>query len=192
MIEPHLLVIPSVPVWLQDNTFIFDRKFYDGMALYAQKWPGKVSSLMSTTTALLPDFGIIKKTEKELPFRCLTIEAEELIGEEHLKGASIVLASGDAYNQLHISNLCRKMKIKCVYVIEYIPETRYQIASLSTNNPLVKLRRFFTSGIMKKREFLHFSLLMGFSLTELLLIMNTTASKIIFYISTPASIADTV
>lgn len=113
------------------------------MALYAQKWPGKVSSLMSTTTALLPDFGIIKKTEKELPFRCLTIEAEELIGEEHLKGASIVLASGDAYNQLHISNLCRKMKIKCVYVIEYIPETRYQIASLSTNNPLVKLRRFF-------------------------------------------------
>jgi colanic acid/amylovoran biosynthesis glycosyltransferase len=143
LIEPHLLIIPSVPVWLQGNTLIFDRKFYDGMALYAEKWPGKVSCLMSTSTALLPDFGIIKKTDKELPFKCLTIDKTEFIGTEHLKGASLVLASGDAYNQLHISELCRQMKIKCVYVIEYIPETRYQIAALSTNNPLIKLRRFF-------------------------------------------------
>ena len=142
MKEPHLLVIPSVPVWLQDNALSFDRKFYDGMALYAQKWPGKVSCLMTSTSSPLPDFGIVTKTDNELPFTCKTIEKSVLITAEHLKGASLVLASGDSYDQLHISGLCRKEQIKCVYVIEYIPETRYQIAALSSNNPVIKLRRF--------------------------------------------------
>jgi colanic acid/amylovoran biosynthesis glycosyltransferase len=140
--EPHLLVIPSVPVWPQGNGLSFDRKFYDGMVLYAQKWPGKVSCLMTSSSSHLPDFGIVTKTDKELPFTCRIIDKGSLITTEHLKCASLVLASGDSYDQLHISGLCRKEQIKCVYVIEYIPETRYQIVSLSSNNPVVKLRRF--------------------------------------------------
>ncbi len=158
MKKPHLLIIPSVPVWQQGNVLIFDRKFYDGMALYVQKWPGKVSCLMETTTSQLPEFGATKKTASELPFRCITIGQGEVVNTEHLKGVSLVLASGDAHNQLHISGLCRKEKIKCVYVIEYIPETRYQIASLSTRNPLVKLRRFFYIWHHEKKRVAAFQL----------------------------------
>ncbi len=158
MKEPHLLIIPSVPVWQQGNGLIFDRKFYDGMALYVQKWPGKVSCLMETTTSQLPEFGATKKTASELPFRCITIEPGEVVNAEHLKGVSLVLASGDAHNQLHISGLCRTEKIKCVYVIEYIPETRYQIAALSTRNPLVKLRRFFYIWQHEKKRVAAFQL----------------------------------
>jgi colanic acid/amylovoran biosynthesis glycosyltransferase len=159
--EPHLLVIPSVPVWLHGNALSFDRKFYDGMALYAQKWPGKVSCLMVTTTAQLPDFGVVTKTDNELPFTCRTIEKSGLITAEHLKGASLVLASGDSYDQLHISELCRTEKIKCVYVIEYIPETRYQIASLSSKNPIVTLRRFFYIWSYEKKRVSAFQLADG-------------------------------
>jgi colanic acid/amylovoran biosynthesis glycosyltransferase len=159
--EPHLLVIPSVPVWLQGNALSFDRKFYDGMALYAQKWPGNVSCLMAATTSPLPDFGVITKTDTELPFTCITMSKNALITTEHLKGASLVLASGDSYDQLHISELCRKEKIKCVYVIEYIPETRYQIASLSTRNPMIKLRRFFYIWSHEKKRRAAFQLADG-------------------------------
>jgi colanic acid/amylovoran biosynthesis glycosyltransferase len=159
--EPHLLIIPSVPVWLQGSDLIFDRKFYDGMLLYTQKWPGKVSCLMATTTAPLPEFGAIKKTHHDLPFTCITIDKDELIDAEHLKGASLVLASGDSYDQLHISGLCKKEKIKCVYVIEYIPETRYQIASLSAQNPFIKLRRFLYIWQYEKKRVSAFQLADG-------------------------------
>jgi colanic acid/amylovoran biosynthesis glycosyltransferase len=156
--EPHLLIIPSVPVWQQGKSLIFDRKFYDGVTLYAQKWPGKVSCLMETTTSQFPEFGAINKTTQELPFSCITIEKGELINTEHLKDASLVLASGDSHDQLHISRLCRKAKIKCVYVIEYIPETRYQIAALSSRNLLVRLRRFFYIWQHEKKRIAAFQL----------------------------------
>ena len=161
MKEPHLLVIPSVPVWLRGNVLSFDRKFYDGMALYAQKWPGKVSCLMATSTSALPEFGVITKTDKELPFTCATLDKSALITAEHLKGASLVLASGDSFDQLHISKLCRTGKVKCVYVIEYIPETRYQIASLSSDNPIVKLRRFYYIWSQEKKRLSAFKLADG-------------------------------
>ena len=75
------------------------------MALYAQKWPGKVSCLMETTTSQLPEFGAIKKTAPELPFSCITMKEGDVVNTEHLKGVSLVLASGDSHNQLHISGL---------------------------------------------------------------------------------------
>ena len=143
MKEPHLIITPSVPAWKSDNALIFDRKFYDGMLLYTQKWPGKLSCVISLSSEKLPEFGTVTINTNELPFKCITLAENQLITAEHLKDASIVLASGDADNQLHLSKLCKQENIKCVYIIEYIPETRYQIASLSTSNPIVKLRRFF-------------------------------------------------
>ena len=139
----HLVITPSVPAWKTNNALIFDRKFYDGMLLYTEKWPGKITCIITLSSAKLPEFGIATINDSELPFECITLNANEPITAHHLQGASIVLASGDSDNQLHLSKLCRKENIKCVYIIEYIPETRYQIAALSTKNPIVKLRRLF-------------------------------------------------
>ena len=138
----HLAITPSVPVWKSGNLLIFDLKFYNGMLLYVEKWPGDVSCIISLSTEPLPEFGVITISYIELPFKCITLIEKELITAAHLQGVSIVLASGDSDNQLHLSKLCKKENIKCVYIIEYIPETRYQIAALSTSNPIVKLRRF--------------------------------------------------
>jgi len=138
----HLLIIPSVPVWENGDILSFDRKFYDGMLLYAREWPGKVSCVLSKSDSSLPDFGVVNKKRSDAPFQSIILEKDEPVTADHLFGASIVLASADADNQLHISALCQKSKIKCVYVIEYIPETRYQMALLSTCNPFVLLRRY--------------------------------------------------
>jgi len=89
------------------------------------------------------------------------LEDNQLIAAHHLQGASIVLASGDSDTQLHLSKLCRKENIKCVYIIEYIPETRYQIASLSTKNPIVKLRRLFYIWEKEKNRVAAFKLCDG-------------------------------
>ncbi|NTV24987.1 MAG: glycosyltransferase [Chlorobiaceae bacterium] len=139
--QHHLVIIPSVAVWKENDVIIFDRKFYDGILQYAGKWPGKVSCVMKMTGAAPPAFGLIRVHKEELPFACLILREEETVGSEHVREASMVLASGDAFDQLHIAAICQQVGVKCVYVIEYIPETRYQIASLETNNPLLLLRR---------------------------------------------------
>ena len=121
MKKTSLFVIPSVPVWLDGDALAFDRKFYDGMLLYTQLWPGKVTCIMSITDTGLLEFGVVNKNVNEIPFECITLGKDKKVTAEQLKEASIVLASGDSHDQLHISTLCKNNGIKCVYVIEYIP-----------------------------------------------------------------------
>jgi colanic acid/amylovoran biosynthesis glycosyltransferase len=156
--NPHLIIIPSVPVWKNEDNLVFDRKFYDGIALYTRKWDGKITCIMQTSSANLPDFGAVGIKRDDLPFSCIPLAENELVTEDHIKGAALVLASGDAHDQLHISALCRKTGSKCVYVIEYIPETRYQIAFLSTKNPLIRFRRYFYIWFNEKKRIAAFRL----------------------------------
>lgn len=143
MKQPRLLITPSVPVWQSDGQWVFDRKFYDGLMLYVQKWPGPVSCVMALAAMPPPDFGLVTVNPDELPFSCIALAPKQVVSASHLQDVAIVLASGDADEQLHISRLCRAKNIACVYIIEYIPETRYQIVSLTTRNPVIKLRRLF-------------------------------------------------
>ncbi|NTW11101.1 MAG: glycosyltransferase [Chlorobiaceae bacterium] len=138
-----LTIIPSVSLWKEGDVLVFDRKFYDGIIQYVEKWPGKITCVMRLGSSVPPAFGLVKKRVEELPFGCVTLKDDEPICSLHIRNASIVLASADAHDQLHISSLCRQAGVKCIYVIEYIPETRYQIAALETGNPLLLLRRLF-------------------------------------------------
>jgi glycosyltransferase involved in cell wall biosynthesis len=158
MQKPHLVIIPSVPVWKYGDYLIFDRKFYDGVLLYVKMWPGDVSCIMSTAKSNQPDFGLVNKKQNELPFCCTVLDENEQISIDHLDGASIVLASGDSFNQFHISKLCKAINTKCVYIIEYIPETRYQMASLASKNLLIKLYRFFYFWNGERKRLAAFSL----------------------------------
>jgi hypothetical protein len=58
MLKPHLVITPSVPVWNDNDSLIFDRKFYDGIALYVQLWPGDVTCIITKTNSSLPAFGV--------------------------------------------------------------------------------------------------------------------------------------
>ena len=154
MQKPSLTIIPSVPVWKQGETLRFDRKFYDGLLRYAELWPGPVTCVMAQCSSPLPDFGVVSATPGELPFTCIVLKENEIAGSEHIANAAIVLASADAHDQLHIAALCREKGVGCVYVIEYIPETRYQIAALDSRNPAAALRQklYLSLGERKRRK----------------------------------------
>ncbi len=154
----HLAIIPSVPVWKDQTVLFFDRKFYDGIIQYTERWPGKITCILCVSSTSLSGFGVIEVDEKELPFQCILLKEGEQIAETHLSNVSIVLASADAHDQLHVSSLCRKAGIKCVYVIEYIPETRYQIAALETKNPLLLLRRIIYLRQQEKKRMAAFDI----------------------------------
>jgi glycosyltransferase involved in cell wall biosynthesis len=143
MNDTCLTVLPSVPVWIDGETVVFDRKFYDGMLKYQQYWEGTVKCIMRKSVVPWPEFGIYRKMPEEIPFEVLILSENEPIGLDHLRGTAIVLAAGDDFNQLHVSEICRREAIGCVYVIENIPETRHQMINIDKLSPLVKLRRHF-------------------------------------------------
>ncbi|BAU44418.1 glycosyltransferase [Leptolyngbya sp. O-77] len=155
---PHLVVIPSVPVWQEEESLIFDRKFYDGMLQYVGMWPGEVSCILSATSTQLPSFGIVSRKWSEMPFHCIILDSQRSISEVHLQSASVVLASGDSFDQFHISKVCKNVGAKCIYVIEYTPESHYQIASLSAKNLLARFRKFFYIWKNEKKRLSAFSL----------------------------------
>ena len=136
-----LRIIPSVPVWTDGEHIVFDRKFYDGLLLYVESWPGRVSCVVRRTTDALPAFGAVRKAPEELPFDVRLLDRDERVRAEHLAGAAVVLAAADDFDQLHVSALCRGLGIKCAYVIEYIPETRHQIVAIEAPGLLTRLRR---------------------------------------------------
>ncbi|NTW53614.1 MAG: glycosyltransferase [Chlorobaculum sp.] len=152
MDKPSLTIIPSVPVWKKKDTFCFDRKFYDGLALYAQLWPGPVTCVMASSASPLSGFGVVEATPGTMPFNCIALKENEIVGKEHIQNATIVLASADAHDQLHIAALCQENGVKCVYVIEYIPETRQQIVALDNNNPAVRLHQNLFIRISERKR----------------------------------------
>lgn len=140
--EKQLLVVPSVPVWRRGDELVFDQKFFEGMLSYAALWPGSLKCAISATDQPLPVFGTVARAPQDIPFACTVLHHDEHLSADHLKGVAVVLAAGDSFDQFHIGALCQAHGVKCVYIIEYIPETRYQIVALSTRNPVLRWRRY--------------------------------------------------
>ena len=157
----HLIIIPSVTVWTERNVIIFDRKCYDGMMQYVEKWPGRITCIMGTDRSSPPAFDLVHVQVEELPFQCVILQENEVVDSSHIHGASIVLASADAHNQLHVSSICKDACVPCVYVIEYIPETRYQIAVLETSNHFLLLRRLLYLWQQEKNRIAAFNISEG-------------------------------
>ncbi len=156
-----LIVVSSAPVWKSGDRLIFDRKFYEGILLYVDMWPGSIKCIAVLSDEPLPDFGIVNLAYSEAPFECMILEKNTPIAADHLSGATLVYASGDSFEQFHISSLCASQGIKCVYIIENIPETRYQMAALSTTNPLVRLRRYAYLWFGERRRLRAFAMADG-------------------------------
>lgn len=145
MNEPQLTIISSVPVATDSDFLAFDRKFFDGMLRYREYWPGPLKCVARAVGGVgaesAADFDHRRVAARDLPFEMVILSPGELAGAAHLRGSSFVLAAGDDFDQLHVSEICRRENIPCVYMIENIPETRHQIVDIDTPNPLRRLRR---------------------------------------------------
>ena len=138
-----LCVVPTVPVWKKGDILIFDQKFFDGITQYAKYWKGSVSILIRLSYGLVPDFGKVFLRREDLDFQCNLLEPDEPFQASHFADVSLILAGGDSGNQLRLGVIAREAGAKLVFIIEYIPETRYQIVKLNTNNLVLRLRRSF-------------------------------------------------
>jgi len=112
---------------------------------------------MRKSSESLPDFGVVQKLESEIPFQLVILSEKEKITIGLLKNISVALVAGDSFENFHVAKLCQKNMAKCVYTIEYIPETRYQINSLQTKNIVIRLRRDFYLWAGEKKRLAAFS-----------------------------------
>lgn len=134
-----LLIIPSVGYWRIADEIYFDKKFYEGLCLYASRWASELVVLIRESFLPPPSFGLVKyEAEKEsILFRFL--EHGEVIGSKHLDGASVILASGDDFRQYQVSTLSKHFA-KCIYTLEYTLATRIKIAWLDKVNVFKKIK----------------------------------------------------
>lgn len=140
--KKKLLIIPSVPIWKVGDKFFFDRKFYDGIIFYCNNWNGSVQLILRIAESSPPEFGLVLFDADVFPAELTVVAAYELLTETHIRNADIILASGDNYKNLDLSRITKKLGIKCVYSIENILKTRFQIINMSNVSYWQKLKSF--------------------------------------------------
>lgn len=104
--------------------------------MYTETWPGDVRVGIRIDSSPPPNFGLIKYDAQNAPAKFFFLDKDEVIQEAHLTGADVVLVSADSHRNFHVSSLCRRLNIACIYGIEYILETRLQILGINTRSKL--------------------------------------------------------
>lgn len=128
--HPSLLVISSAPGRMVGELLELDRKFVDGMTLYAQGWDGPVACLLRAPGAADPPAPFAGRYDAaDLPFAVHLRPADHRITAADLAGHDAVLASGDNADYLHLADL-PGLRGKLFYTIENILQTRRQIVQL--------------------------------------------------------------
>lgn len=145
-----LLVISSAPATMVDGLPFLDKKFVEGMRLYASLWDGPVTCLLKTSEEAVP-FGKVFDPGS-LPFRIDFLAPNRPVGTAQLAGHDVVLCSGDNHEYLHLAELCRKAQVKLAYIIEYIPETRRQNIFLNRGASLPKKLHSLAWTVLQERR----------------------------------------
>lgn len=80
---------------------------------------------------------------------------------DHLKGASVILASGDIPDQFPLAAIAQAVGVPLVYIIEYSLETRRQIADVVSRNRLTWVKNVFFLWWEERRRRKAFSMAAG-------------------------------
>ncbi|WP_296591070.1 glycosyltransferase [Methylophaga sp.] len=135
-----LCLIPSVGYWIENDKKFFDRKFYDGLSIYQKLWGGALQVCIRKSTAPLPKFGLVEYVKEASPIKFVFLDDDEKPDIKHLNGVDVALVSADEFRNLGLSKICHLYKVKCIYYIEYILETRIQINFLSSASFFKKIK----------------------------------------------------
>jgi glycosyltransferase involved in cell wall biosynthesis len=137
--EPLLVVAPNIGVLLDGDRVFMDIKAADGLACYAQFWPGKVRCLGRQGFIHGFTYGRWYNVA-ELPFeiRTLSTNADAAEMAQNARDAAILTAGADLYLDLGVVDAMAPIPV--VMVIEYTFRTRLVINSLSEAGWLKRLR----------------------------------------------------
>lgn len=126
----ELLVVPSVDCRVVEGGVLLDKRFITGMTKYRQLWPGTLRCIIRHSPAFDPGVDPAftdLRDPSTLPFGVSIIEGDAAIPDAMLRGAAIVLGSGDDDRQTGLAHQCRRLGIPCYYGVEYTLATRLQI-----------------------------------------------------------------
>ncbi|MDJ0675579.1 MAG: glycosyltransferase family 4 protein [Calothrix sp. MO_167.B42] len=116
------------------------KKFLDEMVEFSALWPGNMRVFVEQDKNKREVLETVTVNPQELPFNLEIISADRLGPGTFSQNASIVYVSA-AHKYTNISKYCQIAKIPSIYYSECTLKTRQQIKTLSTNNPILRLRR---------------------------------------------------
>jgi glycosyltransferase involved in cell wall biosynthesis len=141
-------MIAPAPVIRTCQGYILDAKFIEGMRLHCRFWPGEVDCILREGATQI-QFGA-REVSLDLGFGLQVLQADEPISARLLQGYDLVLCSADDFKNLGIVDLQLAPETKIFFTIEYILETRLQIAWLNPDRSL--LRRLYSVLWLLRQE----------------------------------------
>lgn len=149
-VMPRLLMISPAPVLERTGRIILDTKFVEGMKQHCALWPGPVTCMLRRGADSIT--FAVEANHEDLGFGLQLLDRGEHIGPDRLRGHDIVLCSADDHTNLHLSGLAGEAGVRIVYAIEYIIETRLQIAWLDADRGVPGRLRSILWNLLQERR----------------------------------------
>src|SRR6266567_9150421 len=137
----HLVILASTPAAPRPTgEVIISRKFVEGVVAYARNWHGPITVLMEDHLHWDGMLDPMQVSLMDLPFDLKIVSFPSATTLALVSQASLVLAPlGDRQIPLHRAS--RGDETRWVYYSEQSVRTRKQMVSVTTANPLLRLRR---------------------------------------------------
>lgn len=137
----NLTILQTLPVKkLRDGRVLLTRKFESATQMFCNRWPGSITVFMEETDQETDNIDNKIFNLKELSFKIETVSFDEINPTKLINKTSLVLATL-GYKQNHISQVCQKAEVPCIYISEYTLKTRKQIIAVEEEQPLRRLWR---------------------------------------------------
>ncbi|MGL5133337.1 MAG: glycosyltransferase [Planktothrix sp.] len=143
MIEPlKLVLIPTLKVKkVSNHQVILSQKFIDGVLEYQKYWSGLITVFIEEDNTLNNDLSNTLIDINKMPFKIEVCDLDFIEKRQDLYDNSFFLISA-GFRQNQISKICKLHNIPCIYITEYSLKTRIQITNATTQNPILRLRRY--------------------------------------------------
>lgn len=143
MIEPlKLVLIPTLKVKkVSNHQVIISQKFIDGVLEYQKYWSGLITVFIEEDNTLNNDLSNTLIDINKMPFKIEVCDLDFIQKHQDLYNNSFFLISA-GFRQNQISKICKLHNIPCIYITEYSLKTRIQIINATTQNPILRLRRY--------------------------------------------------
>ena len=126
------------------------KKFLDGAAEYAHRWPGNMDILIGVRAEGGNDPDARTVAVRELPFGIVPFDGSESCLLQALRRASVVSAAL-LPQTARLSEVCKSLSVPLVYITEQSLLTRKQMIRAETRNPLLRARRIVWNSRLEKR-----------------------------------------
>jgi len=136
-----LVILPGLgAARARGGRLVLTRKFLTGMQAYAERWRGRVSTLMHIVDEPSNNLDNVEVDPEALPFSVEPLRYGSKQMWERLRGAAVVLGGPD-HRLYGLSRRLRALRVRSVYCTEYTLGTRIDWIRAETPNPLVGFKR---------------------------------------------------